>query len=201
MIRMGMRRGGRVGVVLGVLASLLLSLGVTAPATSATFDRTLELLGVVFHVTCANNSSVNELRIVPSGLEVDNAPIARTIEGTVAGAESADLNGDGSPEIYVFITSAGSGSYGSLVAYAANRRRSLSEVYLPPVTQDVEASRGYQGHDEFAVAGDALVRRFPVYRAGDTNAGPTGGTRQLQYRLMPGEAGWILELDRSPELR
>jgi hypothetical protein len=49
--------------------------------------------------------------------------------------------------------------------------------------------------------GNALVRRFPVYRAGDTNAGPTGGIRQLQYRLVPGEAGWILELDRSPELR
>jgi hypothetical protein len=87
------------------------------------------------------------------------------------------------------------------VAYAANRRKSLSEVYLPPVTQHVEASRGYQGHDEFAVAGYVLVRRFSVYRAGDTNAGPTGGTRQLQYRLVPGETGWILELDRAQELR
>jgi len=196
-------RGGirRVSVGLGALACLLLSLGITAPATGATFERTLELRGVSFRVTCANNSSVNELHIVPSGLEVDNTPIARTIEGTVAGAETADLNGDGSPEIYVFVTSAGSGSYGSLVAYAANRRKSLSEVYLPPVTQDVEASRGYQGHDQFTLAGNALVRRFPVYRVGDTNAGPTGGTRQLQYRLVPGEAGWILELDRSPKLR
>ena len=199
---MGELRGGRrAGVALGVLACLLLSLGVTAPVAGATFDRTLELLGVLFRVTCATDSSVNELHLVPSGLEVDNTPIARTIEGTVAGAETADLNGDGSPEIYVFITSAGSGSYGELVAYAANRRKSLSEVYLPPVTQDVEASRGYQGHDEFTLAGNALVRRFPVYRAGDTNAGPTGGARQLQYRLVPGEAGWFLELVRSPELR
>jgi hypothetical protein len=199
---MGGHRGGRrVSVVLGGLACLLLSLGVTEPATGTTFDRTLELLGVSFRVTSANDSSVNELRIVPAGLEIDNTPIARTIEGTVAGAEAADLNGDGSPEIYVFITSAGSGSYGSLVAYAANRRKSLSEVYLAPFTQDVEASLGYQGHDRFTVAGNALVRRFPVYRAGDTNAAPTGGTRQLEYRLMPGEAGWILTLDRSQELR
>ena len=199
---MGERRGiRRVGVGLGALACLLLYLGVTFPATGATFERTLELRGVSFRVTCANDSSVNELHIVPSGLEFDNTPIARTIEGTVAGAEAADLNGDGSPEIYVFVTSAGSGSYGLLVAYAANRRKSLSEIYLPPVTQDVEASRGYQGHDEFTVAGDALVRRFPVYRAGDTNAGPTGGIRQLQYRLVPGEAGWFLGLVRSPELR
>jgi hypothetical protein len=192
---MGEGKGGRrADVVPAVLACLLLSLGVAAPASGATFDRTLDLLGVLFRVTCANDSSVNELRIVPSGLEVDNTPVARTIEGTVAGAAAADLNADGSPEIYVFITSAGSGSYGSLVAYAANRRRSLSEVYLPPLTQEGEASRGYQGHDEFTVAGNALVRRFPVYRDGDTNARPTGGIRQLQYRLMPGEAGWILEL-------
>jgi hypothetical protein len=197
----GRRGGRRVIVVLGALACLLLSLGVAVPASGGTFDRTLELLGVSFRVTCANDSSLNELHIVPSGLEIDNTPVARTIEGTVAGAEAADLNGDGSPEVYVFITSAGSGSYGSLVAYAANRRKSLSEVYLPPFTPDAEASLGYQGHDEFTVSGNALVRRFPVYRAGDTNAAPTGGTRQLEYRLMPGEAGWILKLARSQELR
>ena len=123
----------------------------------------------------------------------------RTIEGTVTGAEVADLNVDGSPEIYVYVTSAGSGSYGSLVAYSANRRKSLSEIYLPSVTQDKMASKGYQGHDEFAVLEGVLGHRFPVYRDTDTNARPTGGTRQLQYKLVPGEAGWILKVDRVVE--
>jgi hypothetical protein len=43
---------------------------------------------------------------------------------------------------------------------------------------------------------NVLARRFPVYRPGDSNARPTGGTRQLTYRLVPGETGWILKLDK-----
>ncbi len=41
-----------------------------------------------------------------------------------------------------------------------------------------------------------LVRRFPVYLPGDTNAQPSGGTRQVSYRLEAGEAGWVLVQDR-----
>jgi hypothetical protein len=170
-----------------------------SPVTGPSFDRTLELQGIRFRVTCANKGSVNTLHIVPAGLEIDNSPIVRTINGTVTGAEVADLNVDGSPEIYVYVTSAGSGSYGSLVAYSANRRKSLSEIYLPPVAEHKTASKGYMGHDEFAVVESVFVRRFPVYRDTDTNAKPTGGTRQLQYKLVPGEASWILKVDRVVE--
>jgi hypothetical protein len=52
------------------------------------------------------------------------------------------------------------------------------------------------GHDEFAVVESVLVRRFPVYRDTDTNTKPTGGMRQLQYKLCPSETGWILKVDR-----
>jgi len=156
------------------------------------FDRTLELQGITFHVSCPNDSSLPTLRIVPGGLEIDNSEILREVEGQVIGAEVADLNVDGSPEIYVYVQSVGSGSYGSLVAYSVNKRKSLSQIYLPPVTDDPGAARGYMGHDEFAVVGSAFVRRFPVYREGDANARPTGGTRQIRYKLTAGEAGWIL---------
>ena len=169
------------------------------PATTAPFDKMLEFQGIRFHVTSANEGSINTLHIVPSGLEIDNSRLVRTVNGTVTGAEVADLNADGSPEIYVYVTSAGSGSYGSLVAYSANRRKSLSDIYLPPLTEDQVASKGYMGHDQFAVGEGVLVRSFPVYRATDTNAKPTGGTRELHYKLVPGEAGWTLKLDRVVE--
>lgn len=165
------------------------ALGAGAPAGEpGAFNRTLEFQGIRFHVTSPNQGSVNTLRIVPEGLERDNAAIEQTIEGSVTGAEAADLNADGSPEVYVYIQSAGSGSYGSLVAYSANRRKSLSEVFLPPLTDDPAASKGYQGHDQFAILEGVLGRRFPIYGSGDTNAAPTGGTRQIQYLLVPGEA-------------
>jgi hypothetical protein len=163
------------------------------------FDQTLKLQGIGFHVTSANSGSTNELKIVPSGLAIDNTPIVRAIDGQITRAEVADLDADGSPEIYVYIRSAGSGSYGTLVAYSANRRKSLSEIYLPPVSDDAQAARGYMGHDDFAVVENTLVRRFPVYKDGDSNAAPSGGVRQLQYKLKPGEANWQLKLERRVE--
>jgi hypothetical protein len=170
------------------------------PATatqSAGFDQTLSLQDITFHVISANAGSINRLRIEPKGLKGDNAVIEQEVEGTVTMAEVADLNVDGSPEIYVYATSAGSGSHGSLVAYAANKGRSLSAIYLPPLADDPKAVKGYLGHDEFRVVENTLVRRFPVYRDGDTNAQPTGGTRQVQYKLKAGEAGWVLRPERT----
>jgi len=172
-----------------------------APARPAPagFDRTLELHGITFRVTCPNDSSLNKVTITPAGLATDNAPVVRDADGTVVGAEVADLNVDGSPEIYVYVQSAGSGSYGSLIALSANGKKSLSDIFLPPVADNPEASRGYMGHDEFAVVESTFVQRFPLYREGDANAQPSGGTRQLQYKLVPDEAGWLLKLDKIVE--
>lgn len=168
-------------------------------AGSGPFDETLELLGIRFHVTCANAGSENTLRIAPSGLETSNTPIEKVVDGTVTGAEVADLNVDRSPEIYVYVTSTGSGSYGSLAGYSANRKKSLSEIHLPSVADDPKLSKGYMGHDAMAVVESTFVQRFPVYREGDPNSTPTGGTRQLQYKLVPGEATWQLKLDKVVE--
>jgi len=182
------------------LYSAALAVAVSSGVSAAAgFDQKLELQGITFHVTCPNDSSLPTLKIVPAGLATDNSPITRQIEGHVVLAEVADLNVDGSPEIYVYVQSVGSGSYGSLVAYSANKKKSLSEIYLPPITDDPKASKGFMGHDEFRVVESTLVRRFPVYRDGDTNAKPTGGTRQIQYKLVAGEAGWILRADKVVE--
>lgn len=160
---------------------------------SGSFDQTLSLQGISFHVSSTNSGSRNLVRIEPHGLEGDNTVIEKDVEGSVTGAEVADLNEDGSPEIYVYATSAGSGSHGLLVGYGANKRKSLSEIYLPSLQDDPRTSTGYMGHDKFRVAGNTLVRRFPIYRDEDTNAQPTGGIRQVQYHLLPGEAGWVLK--------
>jgi hypothetical protein len=173
-----------------------------APAAASSpvpdgFEKTLDLQGIRFHVSATRQGATSALRIVPSGLSVDNSPITRTIDGTVTGAEVADLNVDGSPEVYVYVTLNGAGAHGTVVAYSANRRRSLSDIHLPELP--AEAARGYQGHDEFAVVESVLARRFPVYPVGDADAKPTASLRQLQYRLVPGEASWQLKLDRVTE--
>jgi hypothetical protein len=171
----------------------------SAAGLSLPFDQTLKLFGVGFRVTSTNQTSMNEVTIAPTGLSIDNTPILRSVDGQIVGAEVADLNRDGSPEIYVYLRSAGSGSQGSLLAFSANRRKSLSDIYLAPITDHAQAAKGYMGHDRFAVVERRLVRRFPVYRAGDVDGAPTGGERQLRYRLTQGEASWVLRLERVVE--
>lgn len=162
------------------------------------FDQTLSLQGISFRVTSPNRGSINILRIVPSGKVASKKTIKTEIDGTVTGAEIADLNSDGWPELYVFVTSAGSGSYGSVVAYSVNRGKSITEIVLPDLMEDKAASQGYRGHDQFAVIETTLARRFPVYADTDTNSNPTGGSRQLNYQLTAGEATWILKLKSKP---
>ena len=169
------------------------------PEKSAGFDLTVKLQGITFRVQSPNKSAENTLTITPTGLELQNEIITSQIDGTVTGAEVADLNSDGSPEIYVYVTSAGSGSYGSLAAYSANNKKSLTAIYLPPITEDKVNSKGYMGHDEFTVVENTLARRFPIYKDGDPNSSPSGGTRQLAYQLIQGEAGWILKLKKSSD--
>lgn len=170
---------------------------------AADFEQTLELQGIGFKVHATNKGSINTLTIKPKGLKLDNKTITREINGTAVEAEVADMNADGSPEILVYTMSAGSGSYGGLVGYAANHKKSLSMIFMPDIMDDKEASTGYMGHDEFSVVETRLARRFPIYRPGDTNNNPTGGLRQLYYVLAQGEAGWVLKLDEivnfSPE--
>ncbi|MDQ7990652.1 MAG: hypothetical protein REI09_13540 [Candidatus Dactylopiibacterium sp.] len=157
-----------------------------AMAAEAGFERTLSRQGITFYVSTQGVGATRRLRIAPRGLEVDNRPVERLIEGRVTDAVIEDLNADGSPEVYVFVRDAHAAA--SLVAYAANRRRSLSEIHLPPLDAVPADAEGYAGHDEFALNGRSLRRSFPVFEQGRR----TPRTRQLQYTLHAGEAGWVL---------
>ena len=164
---------------------------------SQPFFAQMVVQGVTFQVESPNDSSINRVVVRAEGPEGPLGPMEAEADGTITGVEVEDLNADGYPEIYVYVTSAGSGSYGSLIAYASNRNRSLSEIYVPALEEDPDAANGYMGHDKFAVGEGTLLRRFPLYREGDKNAEPTGGTRQIQYKLVAGEAGWVLRKDGS----
>jgi hypothetical protein len=177
---------------------LIAALAATAPghARAEPFFAQLVLQDVTFQVESPNGGSINQVTVRAETPEGVLEPVVAEADGSITSVEAGDLNGDGYPEIYVYINSAGSGSYGSLIAYASNRNKSLSQIYLPPIEDDPALAQGYMGHDEFTVGAGALLRRFPLYRAGDMNARPTGGTRQIQYKLEAGEAGWVLRKDR-----
>lgn len=185
---------------LSIPAALVLAVVASTSACAGDgFSKHLDLQGLSFDVSATNEGSINQLTIIPHGLSEQKDPITVEIDGTVSGVEIDDLDANGFPEIYVYVMSAGSGSYGSLVGYAVNKGKSMTEIYLPPIADDPKHNKGYMGHDEFAVVEGTFVQRFPIYENMDTNAQPSGKIRQLQYKLKAGEAGWLLHLDKAIE--
>lgn len=160
------------------------------------FDQMLNYNAISFDVSVTGDT----LTITPYGLSAVNEPVKHDITGyTVTNAEIGDLNIDGYPEVFVYLTSDGSGSYGKLIGYSVNNGKSMSQVCMPEISENKEASKGYQGHDEMAIVESSFCQRFPVYRDGDPNSSPTGGTRQIQYKLIDGEACRTLKVDKIVE--
>lgn len=149
----------------------------------------LSLFDVEVVVSSSGEGSINTLSI----RLVDAATSASDdVDGSVYRAEIADLNADGRPEVFAYVSSAGSGSYGSLVAYVIDDGLQLLPITLPDLGGNTRVSAGYMGHDEFAVVETSLVRRFPLYHSGDVNAEPTGGTRNVIYKLKESANGWAM---------
>lgn len=153
--------------------------------------------GVVFEIV----SDSDQLSIITKGLEKGTDTIKIIIDGAINDIVATDLDNNGYSEIYCFCSSAGSGSYGQLYAYASNRNKSLSEIHLPEIEDDVKLSEGYMGHDAFQIRKNRLIRSFPIYKETDPNAAPSGGIREISYRLKGGEAGWVLKQDTVIEIK
>ncbi len=160
-----------------------------------TFSKKLSLNTISFEIILIDK----QLSIQPSGLSIDNTKVSKDIEGSVTNAEIGDLNNDGFPEVLVYITSDGSGSYGTVIGYSVNNGKSMSEIYMPNIVDNPKASKGYMGHDEFAIVENSFYQRFKTYNPGDTNSNPTGKIRQIQYKLKDGENSRVFVVDKITE--
>lgn len=179
------------------LPLLLLTAGASA-ALAAPFKHTLSLHGVTFVVGAVGDGSTQLLQVqAHRGLKA-YPMVKEELSGRVIGAEVEDLNSDGRPELVVMVESAGSGSYGSVQAWSAGPRK-LEPIPLMGELTGPEA-KGYLGHDSFNVVETSVVRQFPIYRTGDSNARASGGTRQIVYKMVSGPGGWSLQPVRSTDL-
>jgi len=152
---------------------------------------TLSAKDVYMSAVYSNSGSINTLKLSTFGLEHE-IEIETEIDGKVVGSKLADLNGDGCSELYLFIVSAGSGSYGSVMAWGFNSTKSITPIYMPPLTQKQMKQFGYMGHDSFSIEGKYIKREFPSYAKNDTNAKPTNAKVVLYYTLEKGEASYLL---------
>ncbi|MGB4772092.1 MAG: hypothetical protein WBP58_11560 [Chitinophagaceae bacterium] len=96
----------------------------------------------------------------------------------------ADLNGDGSEEILLHTTAAGTGAYGQIRGVTVEGDSVFREIRFPEIDPQREIFKGYMGHDVFSIQGNTLNRVFPVYLPTDGNGQPTGGSRTIRYELL-----------------
>ncbi len=90
--------------ILFLLAVFFLAGSESEPA-AAGFEQDLTSGGVTFHVTSVNEGPVGRVKITLSGPGVDPGPVESRVNGTVTKAEvTDDLDNDGSPELYVYVT-------------------------------------------------------------------------------------------------
>ena len=173
------------------LLPLVLLGGLSSAALAATPATSLNLQGVSFQVSAKGAGSVQQLVVKASEHGHAYPVVKQELLGSLTGSEVEDLNSDGRPELLLYVTSAGSGSYGSVLAWSASKGHTLLPITMPELSGKL--AQGYMGHDQFAVVETTLMRRFPIYRPGDTNAKPTGGTRQISYKLVAGEASFLFK--------
>lgn len=168
-------------------------------ASAKPFSKTFELHGIKFVVESQNAATGNQVTITPTGLEVSSEPVMKSVEGEVYGAEIADLNVDQSPEIYVYARQSSGNKRASLIAFATNKKKSISEISMAADDPRSKDLAGFNGEDEFAIVESSFVRRFPLYDGTGPDAKKTGKTRQIQYKLKQGEAAWQLAVEKVVE--
>jgi hypothetical protein len=146
---------------------------------------------VSFKVKAVQQGGHSVVTITPTGLTVTKEPLIREMVGGVESAEVADLNADQNLELYVYAKSADGKRTTAVIGVSVNSGKSLSDIYFPPLADDLKNSMGFSGNDDMAAVESAFVHRFPIQ---DTNK-----MRQLQFKLKQGEAGWIMVLNEVIE--
>lgn len=103
-----------------------------------------------------------------------------------------DLNKDGYEEFYIAVRTVGSGSYIKLLGIASFSDESYGKIYIQSIAENDDLAEGYMGHDEISFNSNGIERTFPLYKDSDSNSNPTEGIRKVNYELITGEAGYIL---------
>ncbi|QCK16815.1 hypothetical protein [Mangrovivirga cuniculi] len=159
------------------------------------FSKFLNYGDYAYSVTLKNDT----LRVFPLGIEL-NEMFEIHIRGDIKKAEVGDLNKDGYPELIVVEVTRKTNNFKKIHGYSINNGKSFSMTgELPDITDVDSISYGYQGEDEFSIVENSLVRRFPVYQENNEGYNPTGLMRQIQYKLVDGEALRQFKIDKVVE--
>jgi len=152
----------------------------STPDTSFGFSKKLATENLHISIKTKDFEGGKMINLIISQRDGGNISKKIKIDGEIIDAFTADLNGDGKDEVYIFNQGEGSGSYGNLYGYQAETSGldSISMGDLPAQYRDK-----YMGHDSFAIDGKQLLRFIPLYNEIDPTCCPTGGKATIKYKL------------------
>ncbi|WP_232074213.1 hypothetical protein [Spirosoma aureum] len=164
-------------------------------ATTVLYETSLRFNIYTFTITATDSGAVRDLAVKAYRGTLLLTNFHTRVDGAVTGAEVADLDNNRFPELYVYSTSDGSGSFGRVYGW-----QFLPERMAPIQTPNwLKGFEGYMGHDSLWVERDVLCRKFPIYNSGDANAEPTGGVKMQRYRLRPSGQSFTLIPDQPTD--
>jgi hypothetical protein len=171
-----------------LLATLLPGVSANSQVILPKFDTTVKVGKVGYRVSCKNkNYDENQLEVRPVGFDSQAREMNFMLRGRVAKAEIDDLNGDGYPDLVLYVYMDSSANFGTVYAFVSKENKSITGCVLPDPIMDGKINEGYKGHDQFSLMEGYLLEKFPIYKAGDDKDKPSGGTRVILYKLVPEE--------------
>jgi hypothetical protein len=171
-----------------LLTALLPGIAANAQVVFQKIDTTVKIGKVGYRVSCRNKKyDENELEVRPVGFENEAREMNFMLRGRVAKAEIDDLNGDGYPDLVLYVYMDSSATFGTVYAFVSKANKSFSGCVMPDPMMDGKINEGYKGHDQFSLMEGYLLDKFPIYKTGDDKDKPSGGTRVVLYQLVPDE--------------
>ena len=154
-------------------------------------DTTMKIGKYGCKVSCRNKEiKSNMLAIRPIGFE---SPASESmnlpVRGRVSAAMVDDLNSDGLADLILFIYTDSVALHGTVYVMVSQDSKTIVPAGLPDPALDGKINTGYKGHDVFSMLEGTVLLRFPIFKQGDKDDAPTGGTRTVQYSLTKGESG------------
>jgi len=177
--------------VIAVLFFSCLSSLVHAQQPARKYDSTMKIGKVGYKVNCSNRSAdKNTINISPVGFDNSVRDFSFEIKGRIRRAEVDDVNRDNFPDLVLYVYSGDTLNKGTVICISSEGNNNVLPIVFPDIVDDPKLRDGYKGNDEFLLMEGVLTRRFPLYATDSTGiAKPTGKTRQVMYRVVPGDKG------------
>lgn len=141
------------------------------------YNKTLNSHGIEFKITSENSDNKNTVNISTKGLaEVEYNETFDIENYEVVNSEVADLDSDGSPELFVYAQSKDKEKYTKVLIFSVNNKKSMSEAFF---AEDNKS----QSQNKFFVEGKYLCETSSSAKK----------QQKVCYKLVNGEASKLLK--------